>query len=422
MTSETDIPTPSREAGLSQLSAFLPYAGNDYARLRNVDYGPRENTQVSNLSPWIRHRLINEQEVVAATVSVHGTRGTEKFIQEACWRTYWKGWLEQHPSVWRDYTTALEEHIEEVTNTPELAHRLEAATSGSTGIECFDFWSRELIDTGYLHNHARMWFASIWIFTLKLPWELGADFFLRHLIDGDAASNTLSWRWVAGLQTRGKTYLARPDNIMRYTGNRFAPPVGLAQQEIAIQAPPPPKLRPLKFEPQNRPNEDAGLLLCEEDLNPEFLSERGWHFSTAMAVQATANRSILPTAPHVIRFARGSLEDALSRSGTAEVEENIPTRDYAAQIKGWAQRHKLSVVVLPYLPVGPTADALAAVWPTLKQAGIRVRMPVRDWDRLAWPACEGSFFKFWNKTGKDLANVNIGISLSIPRSNRRPST
>ena len=68
-----------------------------------------------------------------------------------------------------------------------------------------------------------MWFASIWIFTLRLPWALGADFFLRHLIDADAASNTLSWRWGAGLQTVGKTYLARTENIARYTNGRFAP-------------------------------------------------------------------------------------------------------------------------------------------------------------------------------------------------------
>lgn len=408
MTSESHTPTPSREAGLAHLSAFLPRAGNDYARLRNIDYGPSENIQVSALSPWIRHRLISEQEVVAATISVHGIRGAEKFIQEVCWRTYWKGWLEQHPSVWRDYTNALEQHIKEVTNSPVLEHRLKAATSGSTGIECFDFWSRELIDTGYLHNHARMWFASIWIFTLRLPWELGADFFLRHLIDGDAASNTLSWRWVAGLQTRGKTYLARPDNISRNTGNRFKPPVGLAEQGIPIPAPPPPKLRPLEFEGQNHPDEDAGLLLCEEDLNPDFLSGRGWNFSTVMAVQATANRSISEISPHVNRFARGALEDALTRADASEVEKYIPTEDYTAQVMAWIEKHKLSVVVLAYLPVGPTADALASVWPTLKQAGISLRIPVRDWDRRAWPACGRGFFKFWNKASKDLASETSG--------------
>jgi deoxyribodipyrimidine photo-lyase len=66
-----------------------------------------------------------------------------------------------------------------------------------------------------------MWFASIWIFTLGLPWRIGADFFYRHLLDGDAASNTLSWRWVAGLHTRGKAYAAESWNIEKFTGGRF---------------------------------------------------------------------------------------------------------------------------------------------------------------------------------------------------------
>jgi len=66
-----------------------------------------------------------------------------------------------------------------------------------------------------------MWFASIWIFTLNLPWELGARFFMKHLLDGDAASNTLSWRWVAGIQTQGKNYLARESNIRKFTNQRY---------------------------------------------------------------------------------------------------------------------------------------------------------------------------------------------------------
>ena len=78
-----------------------------------------------------------------------------------------------------------------------------------------------------------MWFASIWVFTLGLPWQLGADLFYRHLIDGDPASNTLSWRWVCGLHTRGKTYLARVSNILNYTDNRFSP-----HGQLAISAPP----------------------------------------------------------------------------------------------------------------------------------------------------------------------------------------
>ena len=76
--------------------------------------------------------------------------------------------------------------------------------------------ARELIQTGYLHNHARMWWASFWIHAEGLPWELGADVFFRHLLDADPASNTLSWRWVAGLQTAGKTYLVRLSNLQKY--------------------------------------------------------------------------------------------------------------------------------------------------------------------------------------------------------------
>ena len=82
-----------------------------------------------------------------------------------------------------------------------------------TGIKCFDHWTEELVETGYLHNHARMWYASIWVFTLRKSWASGANLFRDHLIDWCPASNTLGWRWVAGLQTRGKIYVAKADNI-----------------------------------------------------------------------------------------------------------------------------------------------------------------------------------------------------------------
>ena len=136
---------------------------------------------------------------------------------------YFKGWLEQHPTVWTAYRDDVANLVVHLCDHEGLAQRYEWAVSGQTGISCFDAWAAELVETGYLHNHSRMWFASIWIFTLKLPWQLGADFFYRHLIDGDPASNTLSWRWVGGLHTRGKTYLARPSNIEKYTEGRFAP-------------------------------------------------------------------------------------------------------------------------------------------------------------------------------------------------------
>ncbi|OYX89674.1 MAG: hypothetical protein B7Y78_14350, partial [Caulobacter sp. 35-67-4] len=150
------------------------------------------------------------------------------------------------------------------------AQALAEALAGRTGIEGFDDWVLELRQTGYLHNHARMWFASIWIFTLQLPWTLGADFFLRHLIDADAASNTMSWRWVAGLQTPGKTYLASTDNIARYTNHRFAPK-GLATEARVIAEPPIPPACALPDSHRAKPSQPAILLVTHEDMHPESL-------------------------------------------------------------------------------------------------------------------------------------------------------
>lgn len=191
---------------------------------------------MSTLSPWIRHRLVSEQEVVEAVLDRHPYRSAEKFVQEVLWRTYWKGWLEMRPTVWTDYRGAVGRWDRDLSGDSGLRSRVAAATEGRTGIECFDCWTRELVEHGYLHNHARMWFASIWIFTLKLPWELGADFSLRFLLDGDPATNTLSWRWVAGHPRKNPSRPTRQHRQVhgqalgghRRIGNRGAPVAGTA--------------------------------------------------------------------------------------------------------------------------------------------------------------------------------------------------
>jgi len=221
----------TRAAGRERLADFVPRAGRAYAAERNVDRGPHDRANVSTLSPWVRHRLITEREVVEAVLERHSLDTAGKFVQEVCWRTYWKGWLELRPSVWSRYGAAIAPALEGLSAADRETY--DDAIAGRTGIDGFDDWARELVELGYLHNHARMWFASIWIFTLRLPWQLGADFFLRHLLDGDPASNTLSWRWVAGLQTVGKTYLATTQNIDFATEGRFRP-TGLATEAPAI--------------------------------------------------------------------------------------------------------------------------------------------------------------------------------------------
>ena len=198
-----------------ELNNFIQKDILSYSKNRNYDFGPERRSNVSVLSKYISHRVINEYDVIGSALSSYPLSKIEKYIQEVFWRVYWKGWLEHRPMVWSDYLS----YTYSDNNNTDYNNAIE----GTTGIECFDSWVVELKDKNYLHNHTRMWFASIWIFTLNLPWQLGANFFMRHLFDGDSASNTLSWRWVAGLQTVGKHYLATSSNISKYTNNKFEP-------------------------------------------------------------------------------------------------------------------------------------------------------------------------------------------------------
>ncbi len=211
---------PNYNTAKNQLDRFISLSLNNYSKLRNFDNGPDDRKNVSCLSPFIKKRIIHEKEIIKCCLEKFKINSIEKFIQEVIWRTYWKGWLEGRKEVWNDYNRNLNK-LKNNVNKSNYKKDYNRAITGKTGINCFDLWVNELIKFGYLHNHARMWFASIWIFTLNLPWELGANFFYRNLLDADAASNTLSWRWVAGLQTKGKVYLAREENIEKFSKFSF---------------------------------------------------------------------------------------------------------------------------------------------------------------------------------------------------------
>ena len=391
---------PRRDEGLRRLEEFLPRAGQAYAKLRNYDRGPAHHTDVSTLSPWIRHRLVLEEEVVSAVLARHSFSAAEKFIQEVFWRTYWKGWLELRPVIWRDYRLRVRRLVDEIYGGAGLRDRWEEATIGRTGVECFDAWSRELIETGYLHNHARMWFASIWIFTLDLPWELGADFFLRHLLDGDPASNTLSWRWVAGLQTRGKTYLARPGNIAKFTNGRFHPINQLAtvSRPLSEPAPPAPKAPPLPVAwDSERP---TGLLVTEEDLQLDFLLTDGnSRFRSVAAIGTSEGRSPLGVPSPVLNFVDGAIRDTLDRleSQGYRTMGIFHGSDLPGQIVDWASREGLRQVVTAYVPIGPTAEIVQTLADRLAERGIALIAPLRPWDQLAWPHATRGFFQFREK-------------------------
>lgn len=390
---------PSRAAGLDRLAAFVPKAARAYAEGRNTDFGPGRPSAVSQLSPWLRYRLVSEEEVCAAVLERHPLAAAEKYVQEVLWRTYWKGWLEMRPGVWDRFLDERDRQREAYLDDARLA----AAEQGRTGIEGFDDWARELVETGWLHNHARMWFASIWIFTLKLPWALGADFFLRHLIDADPASNTLSWRWVAGLQTAGKTYLATADNIARYTEGRFAPK-GLAEIAEPLTEPPLPSPAALPAAGQGVWSGPALLLVTSEDLSPDAAIWRTGETGSALVV---ADPDLLwgDKARTFVTTAAGDAASRLNAAHGFEVEQG--GRLDAEALIAAARAASVRTIVTPYAPVGPVAWRLAAIAPVLAADGINLVQQRRHWDDSFWPHARKGFFPFKQHMGRLLEELGL---------------
>jgi hypothetical protein len=363
------------------------------------------------LSPYLRHRLITEREAVAAVLERHTPGQAEKFIQEVLWRTYWKGWLQMRPQVWRDFLAERDGDRAMVADNAGLQRALAEAEEGRTGIDCFDDWARELVATGYLHNHARMWFASIWIFTLKLPWALGADFFLRHLLDGDPASNTLSWRWVAGIQTRGKTYLARPGNIAKYTDRRYsADELG---RQLATEAPPirdeaPPTRADVPPADAIPVDEPALLLLHGDDLSGFEALPDACRIAAVRVAPAVQGDTAWPFGDKARAFVAEAAADAADRAGRVlEPEAEVVESMDAEPVIDAARTAGVELVLAPEAPVGPVADALAAIEPALNGAGLKLRRVRRDWDAAAWPHATRGFFAFKKKIPELLARAGL---------------
>jgi deoxyribodipyrimidine photo-lyase len=374
----------TRADALRAFEEFLPRAGRLYARDRNQDWGMNERQNVSGLSPAIRRRLITEQEIVHAVYESHGYQASEKFIQEVVWRTYWKGWLEARPTVWHTYRDSL----------PKLCQNFDTkgyytkAIAGNTGIECFDAWAAELVDTGYLHNHTRMWFASIWIFTLNLPWQLGADFFYQHLLDADPASNTLSWRWVAGLQTVGKNYVARASNIYENTRGRFNPVGQLNENPTPIvpeNIPPPQQLPVLETTDATL---RSGLFITTEDLTVEHI------LPPEIKISAVAATDRIGGSPSALKrnYVETALSDGIARATCAPCTR-LTEAKLVEEMVNWAEQHELQQIVTAYAPVGPVADLIAVARTALAAQNITLVQRQRRWDIRAWPYAHKGFFQ-----------------------------
>ena len=399
---------PTRIAGEAALEVFVPKMGKRYAKGRNFDRGMGHHRDVSMLSPYLRRRLVLEQDVVETAVQTHGAEEAEKFIQEVFWRAYFKGWLEHRPIIWDLYKKGLARDLAAVDRDRGFRKRLEEAEAGRTGLDYFDSWAQELVETGYLHNHARMWFASIWIFSLELPWRLGADFFLRHLLDGDPASNTLGWRWVGGLHTRGKPYHAQAWNIAKFTNNRFNPgSADLAEVIGGLEGEEPdglPGVSPLRMPEKPDSSRPTVLLITEEDCRPEDFDLSRLNLVGCAALTASHLRSPLAVSLLVEEFEREALNDAALRSNlnTNELRAGVP-----ADLARWVSGAGATQIATPFIPIGPLRDWILDAKPALDEAGITLVEWRRDWDGLIWPHATAGFFKVKKHIPEILNSIGI---------------
>lgn len=401
----------SRKAGLERLESFVPFAGTTYRTERNFDFGPANRSNVSALSPWVRHRLLTEQEICARVMQDFALSSTEKFIQEVFWRTYWKGWLEMRPSVWSIYETDRMAALKRTQTNANMRSDYKAAIEGNTGIDCLDAWAKELVETGYLHNHARMWFASIWIFTLRLDWTLGADFFLRHLMDADAASNTLSWRWVGGLQTKGKHYLARASNISKFTEGRFNPQ-GLTEKagplvdDFAFDKPVPPEPpTPLPL------GKKAMLLITEDDCTVEQLNFGTNEICSIATWNLSDLRSPLQIGDAASEFTTHALANAASRA-CAKLGGNATAftgNDAIENMVTAASDAGAECLIVPFTAQGWARVPMNQLAAKCRERGIAFCEIQRNWDTQAWPHATKGFFPFKEKIPQLMLTAGFDI-------------
>jgi hypothetical protein len=374
----------SRASAIEKLDNFIEKNLSDYSKQRNFDYGPDKRSNVSCLSPYITHGIISELEVIDKSLKKYSFAKNEKFIQEVLWRTYWKGWLELRPNVWTDYLVELKKIKEDFKNNQNYKNAIE----GKTNIECFNYWINELKENNYLHNHTRMWFASIWIFTLDLPWQLGAEFFMQHLFDGDAASNTLGWRWVAGVQTQGKHYLATEWNIKKFTNNRF--------QNIKLNENAPPKVSEktysvLKQDFNNPHNiENKSLLIFENNLSFEVSDFQNNNFKEIYIISNKNENRSIKLSEQLVKFKSLLIEDQIHRLKDKSIDCKFVD---ISEIRNIDNCYGL------YPTVGENLDYI-------NSNNLKIDFLYRKLDQYSWQYCNKGFFNFKNYIPKIISNFS----------------
>jgi len=366
----------SRTFAEKKLDSFIDNNLNEYSKLRNFDFGPNKRSNISCISPYVTHGVINEIEIIKKSLKKYSFVKNEKFIQEVLWRVYWKGWLELRPDVWTDFKYSLKKLKKEYENNNKYIEAINAKTN----IDVFNSWVNELKNFNYLHNHTRMWFASIWIFSLKLPWQLGAEFFLQHLYDGDAASNTLGWRWVAGVQTKGKHYIATEWNIKKFTNNRFN------NIKLNENAPPVNEDKFYKIISKNfnnlLPTDDRALIVFDNNLSFETSDFVNQKFDKILLVSNdNKNRQII-LSEKLIEFKNALIKDQKKRLNERSINCEIISIEDLLKIK--------DKIYALYPEVGENLDYL-----NLNKLE-NISFLYRKIDQYSWKFCNKGFFNFKN--------------------------
>ena len=352
----------------------------------NRNYVSDRLNEVSRLSMYLRYRLLRESEVCDLVTSNFKFDQSNMFLKEVCWRTYWRGYLFNNPKIYSDYQS-LKISSEECSNYVTGAIK-------SSEFEPLSRWDIELNNTGYLHNHIRMYFASILVHTLKVPWHIGAQYMFERLLDADPASNTLSWRWIAGLHTKGKAYLATADNIYKFTfGRDLFDQSKLASEPVEIM-----ENRNLELPPSNlifnQLEKSRWYIISDEELSFEQQLPESWIPNTFFVFVKTSgvNRT-----KYVQDWHQLALKDAIERltnlggkcfviTNTDDVNYlNITEKDYP----------KISIQI----PLcGEAKDRMLKVQELLELiTNSKTHIFMDKWDAELAPHAKKGFFTYWDE-------------------------
>ena len=373
----------TRTEALKELEHFIEKKIFNYSTQRNFDYGPHDRKNISCLSPYITHRLITEFETTKIVLSKRSYQKVEKFVQEIFWRIYWKGWLELRPKVWSDFL----EDLKDIKEDDKYLNAINAKTD----LVCFNDWVQELKNYNYLHNHTRMLFASIWIFTLGLPWQKGAEFFMKHLLDGDAASNTLSWRWVAGIQTKGKNYIAQNWNIKKFSNNKY--------KDMILNENPKPVIDHREYDilPLNIKESDKkleNLIIFDNETN--FKSSRLDKYKKIYCILLTFEERKVGLSNKVLEFKKNLIKNQIKESNIdIEFIDGNTFIDISNSVKDFD-------VIYP--SVGENMSFLKRI---IKKNNLEINYLVREEDKFCWQFANKGYFNFKSNIPKILSQFKL---------------